>query len=113
MKRLIAAFGIIVLLCAPFAVYAGAIAQGTITASTTATGITSPDTDAKRAMITCEGGSVYFGLYSNPTITTGHLLYVGDVLILDNYHDIARFRGILTSAGSASTTTYIRYTLFD
>lgn len=93
--------------------YAGAIAQGTITASTTATGITSPDTDAKRAMFTCEGGSVYFGIYTTPTITTGHLLYVGDVLFLDNYRDIAAVKFILTSAGSASTTTYVRYTLFD
>ena len=111
MKKIIAA--ILIILVSATLAWAGAIQQGTITASTTATGITSPNENAKRALITCEGGSIYFGLYSDPTITTGHLLYVGDALVLDNYHDISRFKGILTSAGSTSTTTYIRYTLFD
>jgi hypothetical protein len=111
MKRIIAVIAIVLMMFGM--AYAGAIQQGTITASTTATGITSPNENAKRALLTVEGGSVYIGLYSSPSITSGHLLYAGDVMVLDNYHDISTFKAILTSAGSASTTTYVRYTLFD
>jgi hypothetical protein len=110
MKKIL--FIIAVILLAAIA-YAGAIQQGTITASTVAQTIPSPSQDARRALITCEGGNVYFSLYSAPTQTTGHLMYVGDIYFLDNYHDIANLKVILTSAGSASTTTYVRWTLFN
>ncbi len=111
MKKLISAISAALLIAG--IAYAGAIGSGTITASTTAQGITSPSEDSHKALITIEGGNVYVGMYSTPTLTAGHLLYAGDVLILDNYHDIVNFKAILTSAGSTSTTTYVRYTLFD
>lgn len=77
-----------------------------ITVSSTAIGITTtlvnrPSTtegqsrSAEYALVTVETDSIRYRTDgTNPDSTTGHLLVAGDVLELDNYDDIRRFKAI-------------------
>lgn len=78
----------------------------TVTVSSTAIGITStlvtkPSTTegqsrtAEFALVTVETDSIRYRTDgTNPTAAVGHLLVAGDVLQLDNFDDIRRFRAI-------------------
>lgn len=111
MKRLI--ISLMVLLMLAGVAYAGAVYDNTITVSTTAQGFSaSVPESARKALATISGCDAYFSLRTAPTAYTGHKLYNGDSLLLDNYHDIKAFSVIITNACSATATT-LYYTIFD
>ena len=111
MKKVLCILAIVLVLAGT--AYAGAIYDGSITASETAQGLSSsvPET-AKKAMISVSGCDAYCSLITAATSSSGHKLLSGDMLILDNYRDIKAFRVITTSACSA-TPAKLYYSVFD
>ncbi len=64
---------------------------------------------AVRAVLTLEAGQVryrYDG--TDPTATTGHLLEIGDVLMLEGAGNIGRFRAIRTGVSGTLRVTFER-----
>lgn len=105
MKRFLCTIAIILMLAG--LAYAGAISDGDIKVSSTATGISSPDAGSKRALITVSGDTIRYSFKTSPTVGNGHLMYDGDSLLLDNYRDISAIKFIGTGTSS------IHYTIFD
>ena len=86
----------------PFAGEAITVASNAI-GFTAATIISTEVEPAKKAVVTLETAQIRFRVDgTNPEATVGHLLGVGDTLILEGEDEIRLFRGIRTSATSAS-----------
>ncbi len=92
--------------------YGDAFAYESITVTGTAKSLTAGTytTDAKKAFISIESASIRWRIDGTaPTISEGHLSYVGQTITLNGYSQIARFSIILATATSATIkVTYLK-----
>lgn len=59
-----------------------------------------------RALITCETAQVRFRYDGgDPTAVSGHLLNVGDILVIEGRYNVANFRAIATGANGTLMVT--------
>lgn len=89
-------------------------AQEQVTVSNSAVGLTSATYapgaagNAERAFITCHQAAVRYMYHgSNPTSTTGHVLQDGGFIILENQHQIDKFKAI--RAGDTDAILEVTY----
>jgi hypothetical protein len=101
-----ALFAVLSILLVSVVAYAGVIADGSITVSSTAQSILTVADDVERALITVEGGPVRVSMKTSPYIGTGHLLYNGDTMILTTRRDVVAFRVLLDGSASGGTVYY-------
>lgn len=85
---------------------ADVIADGSITVSGTAAGISTVPDDSAEMVVTVETGAVRVGMKTTPTGTAGHLLNPGDVMTVYGFHDIKAFKVIFNSGVSSATVRY-------
>jgi len=87
----------------------------TITVSTVAIGFTSATFRALEpysnpsAIVTVESNPVRYEYGTAPTSTVGHLLNVGDTLVLDNYDDIQHIKIIRDTSASGDASLQVTY----
>jgi hypothetical protein len=101
-----ALFSVLSILLVSGVVYAGVIADGSITVSSTSQGILTVADDVERALITVESGPVRVSFKTSPKIGDGHVLYNGDTMILTTRRDIVAFRVLLDGSASGGTVYY-------
>ncbi len=91
-------------------------AYETITVADTAVGLTSATYKpsekffAVKAILTLETAQIRFRIDGTaPTSTEGHLLEVGEILTLESYDEISKFKAIRTGGTSGTLrVTYLR-----
>lgn len=87
-----------------------AFADETIAVSSTAVGVTAATArNAQKMVVTTEDAQIRFRYSgSNPTSSVGHLLEVGDVVVICGPQNIINFRAIRVSGDAEIFVTYER-----
>lgn len=84
-----------------------ALGKATLNVSVSAVGLPTIPARAEKAFITTEGQQVrYWVDGSNPTVSAGHLLEIGSVLILDSRGQLTNFKAIAVTGTAVLQITY-------